>query len=64
MDISDVGVFDVTPLKCGLPYNAGDTRDVGLTPGSGRPLGVAAHSRILAWKIPWTKEPADYSSWC
>ena len=34
--------------------------DVGLISGSGRqPLkkGMAAHSSILAWRIPWTEEP-------
>ena len=37
-------------------YNAGD---LGLVPGSGRSLeeGMATHSRILAWRIPWTAEP-------
>ena len=25
--------------------------------------GVAAHSSILAWKIPWTEEPGGYSPW-
>ena len=37
------------------PANAGDT---GSIPGSGRPLAkeTAAHSRILAWRIPWTEE--------
>ena len=24
---------------------------------------LATHSSILAWKIPWMKEPAGYSSW-
>ena len=24
---------------------------------------MATHSRILAWKIPWTEEPEDYSPW-
>ena len=23
--------------------------------------GMAIHSSILAWKIPWTEEPAGYS---
>ena len=37
-------------------YNVGD---LGLIPGSGRPLekGMATHSSILACKIPWTEEP-------
>ena len=41
------------------PVNAGDVRDVGSIPGLGRSLeeGMATHSRILAWKIPWTEEP-------
>ena len=37
--------------------NAGDP---GLTSGLGRPLGslgMATHSSILAWRIPWTEEP-------
>ena len=33
--------------------------DAGLNPGSGRSPGeeMASHSSILAWRIPWTKEP-------
>ena len=36
------------------PANAGDVRDRGSIPGSGRPLeeGMATHSSILAWRIP------------
>ena len=32
---------------------------MGSVPGSGRPLEkeLATHSRIFAWKIPWTEEP-------
>jgi len=42
-----------------LPVNAGDIKDVGLTPVSGRSLEVemATHSSILVWRIPWTEEP-------
>ena len=25
--------------------------------------GMATHSSIRAWKIPWTEEPGGYSSW-
>ena len=25
--------------------------------------GMATHSSILAWIIPWTEEPADCSPW-
>ena len=42
------------------PANAGDIRDVGSIPESGRSLleeGMATHSSILAWRIPWTEEP-------
>ena len=37
-----------------LPANAGDIKDVGLIPGSGRSLeeGMATHFSILAWRIP------------
>ena len=43
-----------------LPANAGDTRDMGSIPGSGRsPRGGNGNgSSILTWKIPWTEE--DY----
>ena len=40
------------------PANAGDTRDVGSTAVLGGSLEeeMAAHSSILAWKVPWTAE--------
>ena len=25
--------------------------------------GMATHSSILVWRIPWTEEPGIYSSW-
>ena len=37
------------------PANAGDIRDAGSIPGSERSPG-ATHSRVLAWRIPWTEE--------
>ena len=42
-----------------LPVNAGDGRDAGLIPGSGRSPGggLGNHSSILARRIPWTEEP-------
>ena len=42
-----------------LPTDAGDIKDVGLIPGSGRSLEeeMATHSSILAWEILWTEEP-------
>ena len=44
-----------------LPASAGDT---GWIPGSGNPLekGMATHSSILAWEIPWTEEPGGLQS--
>ena len=47
-----------------LPANAGDVRDAGLIPGSGRDStekGRATHSSVLAWRIPWTEEPGGES---
>ena len=37
--------------------NAGDSRDVGSIPGSGRSPEVENQLSILAWKISWTEEP-------
>ena len=41
------------------PAKAGDKRDAGLIPGSGRSLeeGMATHSSIPAWEISWIEEP-------
>ena len=42
-----------------LPTNARDTGDVSLIPGSEDSLekGMATHSSIHTWRIPWTEEP-------
>ena len=43
-----------------LPTNAGDTRNKGSIPGSGRSPGRRRwqHTLVfLAWRIPWTEEP-------
>ena len=42
-----------------LPANAGDAGDTGSNPGWEDPLEeeMAAHPSILAWRVPWTKEP-------
>ena len=47
-----------------LQANEGDVRDLGSIPGLGKPLeeGMATHSRILAWRIPWTEEPGGLQS--
>ena len=46
------------------PLNAGDTRDRFDLWGGEDPLeeGMATHSRILAWRIPWTEEPGGLQS--
>ena len=46
------------------PEKAGDIRDTGSIPGFGRSVkeGMAAHSSILAWRIPWTEEPGGLQS--
>ena len=46
------------------PANAGDIRDTGSIPGSGRSPG-GGHSNLLqyfAWRIPWTEEPGRLQS--
>ena len=47
-----------------LPANAGGLREAGSIPGLGRSLeeGMATHSSILAWRIPWTEEPGGLQS--
>ena len=46
------------------PASAGNIRDVGSIPGQEDPLeeGMATHSSILAWRIPWTEEPGRLQS--
>ena len=44
------------------PADAGEARDTGSVPGSGRPARegneeMATHSDSLDWRIPWTEEP-------
>ena len=47
-----------------LPANAADVRDVGSIPELGRSPGegMATHSSIPAWRIPWTLEPGELQS--
>ena len=44
--------------------NVGDIRDMGSIPESGRPPEeeMATHSSIVAWRIPWTKDPNKLQS--
>ena len=53
------------PSLCGFPGGSGGKEsashagDTGSIPGSGRSPGggMATHSSILFWRIPWTEEP-------
>ena len=47
-----------------LLANAGDIRDTGSIPGSGRSLeeGMATHSNIPVWRMPWAEEPGGLQS--
>ena len=40
-------------------WNAGDTGDEGQ---EALEKGIATHSNILAWRIPWTEEPGSLQS--
>ena len=57
-------VSEVVLMVKSLPANAGDKRDMGSIPGSGDPMeeGMATHSSILTWRIPWTEEPGGLQS--
>ena len=47
-----------------LPASAGDERDTSSIPELGRSHGggMASHSRICAWKIPWAQRPGGLQS--
>ena len=55
---------------CGFPgdldskESACKAEDPGSTSGSGRSpeKGMATHTSILAWRIPWTEEPGGLQS--
>ena len=60
-----VGASQVALGVKSLLANAGhDTKDTDLILELRRPLelGVATHSSILAWRIPWTEEPGGPQS--
>ena len=55
-----------SPSQSGIPWplrdpacNAGDP---GLTLGHPLEEGMAAHSSVLPWRIPWTEEPGGLPS--
>ena len=47
-----------------LPANAGDLRDIGSIPGSGKSPGGGHGNPLqyLAWRIPWTEESGGLQS--
>ena len=63
-------VWGLLKASSGLPWwlsgkeSACNAGDLGLIPGSGRSPGegMATHSSILAWRIPWTEEPGGLQS--
>ena len=52
------------PGDSGSKASACNTGDPVSVPEAGRPPeeGMAIHSSILAWKIPWTEEPDGLQS--
>ena len=60
----ELGASPVAHLIKNLPVSAGDIRDVGSIPGQEDPLeeGMATHSIMLAWRIPWIEEPSRLQS--
>ena len=69
MDVEEIKIIMSTLLPSGSvgkesACNAGDAGDTGLIRGSRRSPeeGMATHSSILAWRIPWTEEPDGLQS--
>ena len=68
----DVNVVGKLNISVGFPggsdnkESACSAGDPGSFPGSGRslgnPKGMATHSSILAWRIPWREEPGGLQS--
>ena len=58
------GASKVVQVVKSLPADAGDERDAGVIPGSGRSFEkeMTTHSSILAWTIPWTEKPGGLQS--
>ena len=47
-----------------LPASAGDIKRHEFNPGQEEPLekGMATHSNIVAWRLPWAEEPRRLQS--
>ena len=54
----------MAPVVKNPPASAGDDRDAGLIPGSGRSLEkeMVTHSSVLAWRIPLREESGGLQS--
>ena len=54
----------VVPVVKNPPASAGNMRDKGSIPGLRRSPGEGhgTHSSVLAWRIPWIKEPGGLQS--
>ena len=54
----DTGFPSVTVVK-NCPVNAGNPRDMGLIPGSGRSPGEGNGNPLQYkyWEVPWTEKP-------
>ena len=50
------------PAKVGDAGDSGSIPELGRSPGVGNGVGMATHSSILAWRIPWTEEPVELQS--
>ena len=59
-----VSVYIGFPGSSDGKKSACNARNLGLTAGSADPLekGMAAHSSVLAWRIPWTEQPGGLQS--
>ena len=59
----NVGSSQAALMVKNLPANAGDERDADSIPGED-PLeeGMAIHSSILVWRIPWTEKSGQLQS--
>ena len=57
-------VLQVALVVKNPPASAGNVKDMGSIPGWEDPLeeGVATHSSILGWRIPWTEEAGGLQS--
>ena len=62
--IQILGASQSVQVVKNVPANAGDLRETGLIPGSGRSPGKGhgTHSSTVAWRVPGTEEPGGLQS--